>query len=138
MKAGIKNVIQCHGSFATASCINCRVKVPGDEIKDDLLNKRVPLCKVCNTGKPKRRRSTKKKKTKQRSDGWESDSGGEQEYPKGIMKVFTGCSPRGCRCVNDDLSPISHSLARSFALRSMRHIIRTSQRWTCYLSWAPR
>ena len=86
LKAGIKNVVQCHGSFATASCVNCRVQVPGDAIKNDLLKTHVPLCKLCNDGKPKRSRK-KKRKSKSRNDGWESDDGGDQEYPKGIMKV---------------------------------------------------
>ncbi|CAI2183235.1 13344_t:CDS:2 [Funneliformis geosporum] len=47
--AGIKNVLQCHGSFATASCIVCGYKVDGIEIKDDILNQRVPYCPRCVT-----------------------------------------------------------------------------------------
>ncbi|KAL7280338.1 hypothetical protein ACG7TL_005255 [Trametes sanguinea] len=43
--AGVKRVVQCHGSFATASCINCRVRVPGADIADDIMNQRVPICK---------------------------------------------------------------------------------------------
>ncbi|THH09908.1 hypothetical protein EW145_g1697 [Phellinidium pouzarii] len=89
-KAGIKNVLQCHGSFATASCINCRSRVPGDEIKNDLLAQRIPLCKFCNTAqldvvKPKR---TRKKKKKKRNDGWESEEPEEpaSPLPPGIMK----------------------------------------------------
>ena len=31
--AGIKNVIQCHGSFNTASCMICKYQVPGSEIE---------------------------------------------------------------------------------------------------------
>ncbi|CAB4384693.1 SIR2-domain-containing protein [Rhizophagus irregularis] len=45
--AGIENVLQCHGSFATASCIVCGYKVDGNEIKDDILNQRVPYCPKC-------------------------------------------------------------------------------------------
>ncbi|CAG8550517.1 7850_t:CDS:2 [Gigaspora margarita] len=45
--AGIKNVLQCHGSFATASCIVCEYKVDGSEIKDDILHQRVPRCPKC-------------------------------------------------------------------------------------------
>lgn len=47
--AGIKNVLQCHGSFATASCIMCDYKVDGNEIKDDILNQRVSYCPKCTT-----------------------------------------------------------------------------------------
>jgi len=47
--AGIKNVLQCHGSFATASCIVCGYKVDGNDVKDDILNQRVPYCPKCVT-----------------------------------------------------------------------------------------
>ncbi|ORZ13889.1 DHS-like NAD/FAD-binding domain-containing protein [Lobosporangium transversale] len=46
-KAGIQNVLQCHGSFATASCIRCKFQVPGDEIKDAILKQQVAYCKHC-------------------------------------------------------------------------------------------
>ncbi|KAG9298426.1 hypothetical protein G9A89_008690 [Geosiphon pyriformis] len=45
--AGIKKVLECHGSFATASCLNCGYKVSGDVIKEDILAKRVPYCTHC-------------------------------------------------------------------------------------------
>ncbi|KLO19092.1 SIR2-domain-containing protein [Schizopora paradoxa] len=87
---GIKRVLQCHGSFATASCINCRTKVIGTDIKDDIMAKRIPLCKICNEAskqaeKPKK---LKKKKKKKRTDGWESDVDEDMipSYPPGIMK----------------------------------------------------
>ncbi|CAJ0750838.1 22718_t:CDS:2 [Entrophospora sp. SA101] len=46
--AGIKNVLQCHGSFATASCLACGYRIDGGEIKDDILNQKVPYCPKCN------------------------------------------------------------------------------------------
>ncbi|KAJ3127264.1 NAD-dependent protein deacetylase sirtuin-1 [Nowakowskiella sp. JEL0407] len=45
--AGIKKVVQCHGSFSTASCIECGYRVPGDAIKEDVMNKNVPNCPKC-------------------------------------------------------------------------------------------
>lgn len=45
--AGIKNVVTCHGSFATASCMNCKIKVDADEIKGEVFAQRIPYCKVC-------------------------------------------------------------------------------------------
>ncbi|EME87441.1 uncharacterized protein MYCFIDRAFT_28021 [Pseudocercospora fijiensis CIRAD86] len=47
--AGINpdKVIQCHGSFKTASCRKCKHKVDGAVIEDDIRNKRVPKCKQC-------------------------------------------------------------------------------------------
>ncbi|TPX70928.1 hypothetical protein SpCBS45565_g01420 [Spizellomyces sp. 'palustris'] len=45
--AGIKRVVQCHGSFATAKCIVCGYKVPGDALEKDIFQKQVPMCPVC-------------------------------------------------------------------------------------------
>ncbi|KAI1793493.1 SIR2-domain-containing protein [Ganoderma leucocontextum] len=87
--AGVQRVVQCHGSFATASCINCRVRVPGSEIADDITNQQVPICKVCNIPQPPVSTKSGKKKAKKRKDGWDSDASDEPEpplYPSGIMK----------------------------------------------------
>lgn len=40
-------LLQCHGSFATASCRSCRNKVPGETIFADIRAKRVALCQPC-------------------------------------------------------------------------------------------
>ncbi|KAI8590212.1 DHS-like NAD/FAD-binding domain-containing protein [Geranomyces variabilis] len=45
--AGIKNVVQCHGSFATAKCIVCGYAVDGAELKEDIFNQTVPRCPRC-------------------------------------------------------------------------------------------
>lgn len=49
--AGIENVIECHGSFATASCTRCKFKVDAIDIQDDILHQRIPMCKLCDTPK---------------------------------------------------------------------------------------
>lgn len=98
-QAGVQRVLQCHGSFATASCLNCRIRVPGFEIEDDILSHRVPLCKVCNL-EPNRASSkvdSKQKSKKRRGSGWNSDESDEPdrpEFPPGIMKasfILQGC-----------------------------------------------
>ncbi|KAK3090116.1 hypothetical protein FSP39_009311 [Pinctada imbricata] len=48
--AGIKNVIQCHGSFAKATCMACGHKVDADEIREDIFNQVIPRCKICPEG----------------------------------------------------------------------------------------
>lgn len=48
--AGIRNVIECHGSFATASCTKCKAKVIAETIRDDVFNQRIPMCQICNPG----------------------------------------------------------------------------------------
>lgn len=40
-------LIQCHGSFATASCRKCRHQVPGEEIFDNIRNGIVAECQNC-------------------------------------------------------------------------------------------
>lgn len=84
-KAGVTKVVQCHGSFATAYCIQCKVEVAGASIEKEIMSKDVPICKLCDkiakSGKPKA------KKRKRRS--WEDDDESEEEgYPPHIMKVF--------------------------------------------------
>jgi NAD-dependent histone deacetylase SIR2 len=47
--AGISpdRLIQCHGSFATASCRQCKHQVPGEEIFAAIRAKQIAHCKVC-------------------------------------------------------------------------------------------
>uniref|UniRef100_A0A0P4W4Y7 protein acetyllysine N-acetyltransferase n=1 Tax=Scylla olivacea TaxID=85551 RepID=A0A0P4W4Y7_SCYOL len=45
--AGITNVIQCHGSFATATCQRCGRRVDAEAIKDDIFSQRIPRCSQC-------------------------------------------------------------------------------------------
>ncbi|OAD74999.1 hypothetical protein PHYBLDRAFT_98431, partial [Phycomyces blakesleeanus NRRL 1555(-)] len=46
-KAGIKNLVNCHGSFATASCVKCGHKVQGKEIEEYIFQQKVPPCHKC-------------------------------------------------------------------------------------------
>ncbi|OJT11229.1 NAD-dependent protein deacetylase hst1 [Trametes pubescens] len=91
--AGVQRVVQCHGSFATASCIHCRARVPGAAIADDIMSQRVPLCTLCNAAAAAAAAAAAppmKKKGKKRKEGWDSDASDEPEppaYPPGIMKA---------------------------------------------------
>ena len=91
--AGVQHVLQCHGSFATASCLLCRRRVPGLEIEADILGRKVPLCAVCNA--PSSSATTAKKvrgkKKKKKANEWDSDVEDESDgpdFPPGIMKVL--------------------------------------------------
>jgi len=44
---GIENVIQCHGSFATASCVVCKAQVSAEVVRDDIFSQRIPMCSIC-------------------------------------------------------------------------------------------
>jgi len=45
--SGIESVIQCHGSFATATCALCKHKVEADSIREDIFSQNIPLCPIC-------------------------------------------------------------------------------------------
>jgi NAD-dependent deacetylase sirtuin 1 len=47
MAAQINNVIQCHGSFATATCTVCKFKVNSEFIREQIFNQEIPYCNKC-------------------------------------------------------------------------------------------
>ena len=86
--------MQCHGSFKTATCLQCRIKVPGIEIEREILDQRVPYCKAClaahKAAEAKKTKSTKKKGKKRKQ--WEDDSDESDDLPVGVMKVSSTLS----------------------------------------------
>ncbi|EPZ33665.1 Sirtuin family, catalytic core small domain-containing protein [Rozella allomycis CSF55] len=48
--AGIERVIQCHGSFASATCLNCSQKFSSEDIRAEVFNGVVPKCSTCEQG----------------------------------------------------------------------------------------
>jgi NAD-dependent protein deacetylase sirtuin 1 len=48
--AGIERVVRAHGSFATATCRACGVRVDGERIRADVGAGRVPRCAKCGDG----------------------------------------------------------------------------------------
>lgn len=86
-KAGIlpEKLIQCHGSFATASCVKCRAQVPGEAIYDELKAGQIPRCESCIksllAAKPaagkRKRKSGQSKERKRRFDGYDTSSEGK-------------------------------------------------------------
>ncbi|KAH7335486.1 DHS-like NAD/FAD-binding domain-containing protein [Rhizoctonia solani] len=98
-EVGVTRVLQCHGSFATATCIECKTKVNGSVLKDDIFAQRIPLCKICNKPTPPAKGKPKSKSKKK--DVWnpkQKDADDDMDIPipplpKGIMKpdiVFFG------------------------------------------------
>lgn len=45
--AGVQRIIQCHGSFATASCLVCKHRVDCEAVREDIFNQVVPHCPQC-------------------------------------------------------------------------------------------
>ncbi|KAG8733989.1 NAD-dependent histone deacetylase sir2 [Ceratobasidium sp. 423] len=100
-EVGVTRVLQCHGSFATATCIECKTKVNGSLLKDDIFAQRIPLCKVCNKPTPPAKGKPKSKPKSKKKDVWNPKQKDEDDdmdiptppLPKGIMKpdiVFFG------------------------------------------------
>ncbi|KAM8924131.1 NAD-dependent protein deacetylase sirtuin-1 [Pelodytes ibericus] len=50
--AGIERIIQCHGSFAMASCLICKYKVDCEAVREDIFNQIVPRCPRCPSDEP--------------------------------------------------------------------------------------
>lgn len=97
--AGISSdkLIQCHGSWATATCRKCKTKKPGDEIFDHIKSQTVARCEDClirmdieKSRKRKRSRTDDHHKGKKRGNPSEDedDSEGRYDVPEaGVMKV---------------------------------------------------
>ncbi|KAI1769376.1 SIR2-domain-containing protein [Hypoxylon sp. FL1150] len=95
--AGIdpEKLVQCHGSFATATCQKCGHQVQGDEIFADIKAGHIPRCTKCvsaqrGTGSMKRKRSYNKstsKRSRRRSSDDDDDDNGQYDLPSaGVMK----------------------------------------------------
>ncbi|OCH96332.1 SIR2-domain-containing protein [Obba rivulosa] len=85
-RAGVHRVLQCHGSFATATCLNCKAHVPGSDIEPEIMEQTVPLCKICNSAAKEVQKNGKKKKASAKWNSDQSDESDAPAYPPGIMK----------------------------------------------------
>ena len=94
--AGVKRekLIQCHGSWATATCRKCGFNVPGEEIFDSVQKKEVARCKACvealtvpkSHGMKRKRSNNSNSKPRKRSHD-DSDNDSDYDIPSpGIMK----------------------------------------------------
>ncbi|RMZ68891.1 hypothetical protein GMOD_00002779 [Pyrenophora seminiperda CCB06] len=93
--AGIRKekLIQCHGSWATATCRKCKFKVPGEDIFDSVRAQKPAECTRCKeeiAAKPTKKRkraSNANGSRKKRSSDEDSESDGAFDIPQpGIMK----------------------------------------------------
>ncbi|KAH7105986.1 SIR2-domain-containing protein [Auriculariales sp. MPI-PUGE-AT-0066] len=91
--AGVRKVLQCHGSFATATCVQCGMHVLGDTIKDDILAQRIPYCQspTCAAPLTTTPPAIKKKKKPKNAKPWEVEEDEDDAMPQitlapGVMK----------------------------------------------------
>ncbi|RAK91501.1 SIR2-domain-containing protein [Aspergillus costaricaensis CBS 115574] len=86
-----ENIVQCHGSFATATCVKCQYKVKGDEIFDEIKQGVIPQCDACrkriaeDSGIKRKRSSNGVHKNRKDNDGDSTDDDYEIPTP-GVMK----------------------------------------------------
>ncbi|KAH0491172.1 hypothetical protein TgHK011_002614 [Trichoderma gracile] len=97
IKAGLpkEKLIQCHGSFGTASCVQCHYQIEGEAIFPDIRAGKIPRCTRCLSslkaaGAPKRKRSAGAEKKRRRwadQDSSGDDNSSEYDVPSaGVMK----------------------------------------------------
>lgn len=125
--AGIlpEKLIQCHGSFATATCVKCEHKVTGESIFAIAKKGEIPECEACKKELAARPKSMKRKRSSngfQKKDrkSWSSGDDSDDDYDMptpGVMKVRKTSIPpsipisRGV--ANMITSPTSLSLAKT-------------------------
>lgn len=98
--AGIlpEKMIQCHGSFATASCMDCKHQVPGEQLFETIRRGEIPKCVRCEERSQSKPRGLKRKRnsngnmrqsrSRSRSAFDDSDNDGYTIPPTtGVMKV---------------------------------------------------
>lgn len=104
--AGIRpeKLIQCHGSFATASCLECKYKVNGEEIVKDMKAGRVARCDQCIRkirqsrpgGLKRKRNSSGISRSKRKRDKFE-DSTDSEDYDVAAAGVMKVTAPHVCQ-----------------------------------------
>ncbi|KAL7419294.1 NAD-dependent histone deacetylase sir2 [Cryptotrichosporon argae] len=88
-QAGVTRVLQCHGSFATASCLRCKTRQPGKSIEEHIMSQTVPRCPSCYAEHEKEvaeRRTAKvarKGKGKAKANDWDDSESEDEEAWKG-------------------------------------------------------
>lgn len=92
--AGIsrQKLIQCHGSWASFSCLTCRGSFPGKQFYDTVRLGRVVYCPNCHASTRKRKRSSGNSSRSQSRKRFQETDDDEDDDPRddimyGVMKV---------------------------------------------------
>ncbi|KAJ5183621.1 NAD-dependent protein deacetylase h.t1.c1 [Penicillium capsulatum] len=90
-----EKIVQCHGSFATATCVKCNFKVPGDAVFTEIKDGVIPECAECRKRIAEEALKPQGLKRKRSSNGQQKDrkdfddSSDEDDYDiptPGVMK----------------------------------------------------
>ncbi|KAH7629969.1 DHS-like NAD/FAD-binding domain-containing protein [Sordaria sp. MPI-SDFR-AT-0083] len=146
-KAGIHpdKLVQCHGSFATATCVKCGYKVPGESIFPEIKAGRIPRCRKCAQGSRTTNNSSRKRKLAR--DGTEKkprrvkpgeyDSNSDSEFDHGggsgtntnnhfsssadMYSSEHGSNTMGCGVMKPDITFFGEALPDEFSTRLTEH-----------------
>ena len=129
-EAGIRpdKLIQCHGSFATATCIECKHRVQCDRIYHDLKAGKVARCAQCiqrigdvKPGFKRKRSSDGSTKSRKKRQSYEDSIDEEDDniIVAGVMKVCRILARSRVAFTDSRYSLISPSLAKIFPPHSM-------------------
>ena len=93
--AGVQaeKIVQCHGSFASATCVKCHYKTEGESIVEDIKKGIVPECVSCKSILARdslRPQGMKRKRSSNDTRKNDDDDGDDDDYDvptPGVMKV---------------------------------------------------
>lgn len=129
-KAGISpdKLVQCHGSFATASCVKCGHKVPGESLFPEIKAGDIPRCRKCAQGnrtttnssggsrKRKVHRDGTEKKPRRRPGDYDSNSDSEFDSSMATPTNWTWCG-----VMKPDITFFGEPLPDEFSRRLTEH-----------------
>lgn len=87
---GVQRMLNCHGSFATASCLRCRTQFPGSAIEADVFASRVALCPLCTAKDEAEAAAAPPKKEKKPPAKWKEGGESESEDEDGWVSEWAG------------------------------------------------
>ncbi|KAK7747343.1 NAD-dependent histone deacetylase sir2 [Cytospora paraplurivora] len=125
-KAGISpdKLIQCHGSFATATCITCGHQVTGETIFPDIRAGQIPRCPKCTAPRPSNSRKRKlakdgSEKRPRRKRGDYDDSASDSEFDS--KGGSGGGGSNGAGIMKPDITFFGEALPDEFHRRLVEH-----------------
>ncbi|KAK4229447.1 NAD-dependent protein deacetylase hst1 [Podospora fimiseda] len=120
-KAGIDKgkLVQCHGSFATASCVKCGFQVEGESIFEEIRKGGIPKCGKCAPVVVNKKRKLNKDGTerKQRRRPGDFDSNSDSEFDHHVVSSANS----GGGVMKPDITFFGEPLPEEFSKRLTEH-----------------
>lgn len=120
-KAGITpdRLVQCHGSFATATCVKCGFKVVGDSLFPEIKAGKIPRCRKCTQGS---RTTNNSRKRKVQRDGTEKRPRRRPgDYDSNSDSEFDNLPTGNAGVMKPDITFFGEPLPEQFSKRLTEH-----------------